>query len=138
MPRTPLKCARGNDRPKVITLCGSSKFVEIMAICGWLLERDEHAITMGLHLLPKWYGPNLVADHLAEAEGVSPAMDRLHLRKIDLSDEVFVVNWNYYVGKSTRREVLYAIGQRKAIRWFTHDQLGEKVKRIFLDRMCNG
>jgi len=39
------------NRPKIITLCGSSRFVDVMAVVGWLLERDEGAITMGLHLL---------------------------------------------------------------------------------------
>lgn len=40
---------------KVITICGSSRFVDVMAVCAWLLERDERAITLGLHLLPRWY-----------------------------------------------------------------------------------
>lgn len=39
-------------KPKIVTLCGSSRFVGIMAVCAWLIERDEGAITMGLHLLP--------------------------------------------------------------------------------------
>jgi hypothetical protein len=40
------------DKPKIVVLCGSSKFVDIMAVCAWLIERDEQAMTMGLHLLP--------------------------------------------------------------------------------------
>ncbi len=38
-----------NNRPKIIVLCGSSKFVDIMAVTVWILERDEGAISMGLH-----------------------------------------------------------------------------------------
>lgn len=120
-PAVPLK-------PKIVTLCGSSRFVDVMAVCGWLLEREEKAITMGLHLLPRWY--TNAEHHLAEAEGVAAAMDALHLKKIDLSDEIFVVNVGDYIGASTRREVEYAIGAGKHVRWFTHDEIGEKVRAI--------
>lgn len=113
-------------RPKVVTLCGSSRFCDIMAVCGWFIERDEKAIAMGLHLLPGWYGK--VEDHLAEAEGVAPEMDALHLLKIEMSDEIFVVNYNGYIGSSTENEVRHATDLGKRIRWFTHDPLGAKVQ----------
>ncbi len=29
-----------SDTPKVIVLCGSSRFADVMAVVGWLLERD--------------------------------------------------------------------------------------------------
>ena len=94
------------ERPKRVVFCGSSRFVDVMAVCAWLIERDERAISMALHLLPQWY-PNLVDDHLAEAENVAGAMDALHLRKIDLADEIFVVNRNDYIGSSTANEIAY-------------------------------
>lgn len=53
-------------KPKVIVLCGSSRFVDIMAVTAWLLEKEEGAITMGLHLLPEWYSEDPIPDHLAE------------------------------------------------------------------------
>lgn len=118
------------NKPKVIVLCGSSKFVDIMAVCAWLLERDEQAITMGLHLLPQWYCKDLVPDHLAEHEGVAHEMDELHLRKIDLADEVFIVNFQDYIGDSTRREVEYAQQKNVPRRWFTSDKIGREVTKI--------
>lgn len=115
-------------KPPVITLCGSSRFVDVMAVCAWLLERDEGAIAMSLHLLPPWYnGGNVPADHLAESEGVAANMDDLHLRKIDLSDAVFVVDVGNYIGESTMREVKYATAKGVPIRWFTDDPLGARV-----------
>ena len=81
-------------KPKIITLCGSSRFVDIMAVCAWLLERDEQAITMGLHLLPVWYSRPMIPHHLAEYEDVADKLNELHLRKIDISSEIFVVNKN--------------------------------------------
>jgi len=117
------------NKPKIVVLCGSSKFCGIMAVCAWLIERDERAIAMGLHLLPDWY-PDCPSDHLAEHEGVATAMDDLHLRKIDLANEFFVVNFNDYIGNSTRNEIEYAQKSKKIIRWFTHDEIGEKCREL--------
>lgn len=100
-------------QPKIIVLCGSFKFIDVMAVCAWLLERDEGAITMGLHLLPWWY-PDAPEHHLAEKEGVAAAMDELHLRKIDLAEKIFVVNVNNYVGASTSNEITHAAGIAQA------------------------
>ncbi len=96
-----------------------------MAVCAWLIERDEKSIAMGLHLLPVWY-PNVPADHLAEHEGVADQMDELHLRKIDLADSIFVVNFQHYVGNSTRNEIEYAQSIGKPVEWFTDSQIGAK------------
>lgn len=102
--------------PKIVTLCGSSRFCQIMAVIAWWLERDEGKIAMGLHLLPDWY-PDVPGDHLAEHEGVAAQMDALHLAKIDMADEVFIVNWNEYVGTSTRNEIQHALNRGKTMRW---------------------
>ena len=117
------------NKPKIITICGSSKFVDIMAVVAWILERDEGAIAMSLHLLPRWY-PNCPDDHLAEAEGVAAAMDKLHLRKIDLCDEIFVVNVGDHIGSSTLNEIKYAQELNKPIRWYTHDKISELVNKM--------
>jgi len=57
-------------------------------------------------------------------------MDELHLRKIDLASEIFVVNRNDYIGSSTRNEIGYALSKNKPIRWYSHDKIGDKVERI--------
>jgi len=86
-----------------------------MAVIAWQLERDEHAITLGLHLVPQWYAED-ISDHLAEHQGCANEMDELHLRKIDISDEIYVVNWRGYIGESTKREIEYAKTTGKRIR----------------------
>lgn len=100
------------DRPKIICLCGSSRYVDHMAVLAWQFEK-EGMITLSLHLLPAWYTEH--ADHQAEHEGVSEFMDELHLRKIDLSDQVFIVNVDGYIGSSTRREIAYALEHGKPV-----------------------
>ena len=122
---------RKEMKPKIIVLCGSSRFCDVMAVCAWILEKEEKAITMGLHLLPDWYTD--VASHLAEYESVADEMDELHLRKIDIADEIFVVNYEDYIGESTTKEIHYARERAKTIRWFTHDPIGEYV-RVLIDK----
>lgn len=117
-------------RPKVIVICGSTRFIEFMAVAGWLLERDEGAIVMNLHLLPWWYGAEEIPGHLAEHEGCKEHCDNLHMRKIDLADELFVVNPGGYYGNSTRREVAYGQSIGKPVRWYTEDSIGKAVNAL--------
>lgn len=44
-------------------------------------------------------------------------LDELHLRKIDISDSVLVINTNGYIGDSTRREIEYATARGKPVRY---------------------
>lgn len=99
--------------PRIICLCGSSRFIEHMAVLAWELEKGG-AIVLSLHLLPASY-PGVAPDHQAEAEGIAAQMDELHLRKIDLADSVLVVNVGGYIGDSTRREIAYASAHGKPI-----------------------
>jgi hypothetical protein len=52
-----------------------------------------------------------------ERERITRTLDKLHFRKIELADEVFIINKDGYVGKSTRREIDYARSLGKVIRW---------------------
>jgi len=45
------------------------------------------------------------------------ALDELHKRKIDLADEVLVLNVNGYIGSSTRSEIEYAKQHNKPVRY---------------------
>lgn len=105
--------------PKVVCLCGSSRFVAEMAIVAWNFEK-EGWIALGLHLMPLGYKTE-VADHLAEAEGVAEKMDALHLRKIDISSLVFIYNKGGYIGQSTRREIEYSKLKGKQIQYLEED-----------------
>jgi hypothetical protein len=58
-------------------------------------------------------------DHGGEAleQEVADMLDELHLRKIDLADEVFILNVNGYIGESTSKEIEYAKKQGKPIKY---------------------
>ena len=53
-----------------------------------------------------------------ESGTVKQQLDELHLRKIDLADEVLVLNVGGYVGSSTKREIAYAEANGKTVRWW--------------------
>ncbi len=105
-------------KPKVICICGSTRFADIHAIMRWEFEKEGKAICLMINYLPSWYAKEQGwkgSDHFCEQSGCKEALDELHLRKIDLADEVFVVNKDGYIGNSTRREIEYAKAQGKPI-----------------------
>jgi hypothetical protein len=103
-----------NMKPQVICICGSTRFADLHAIARWNFEKTGRAICLMINYLPAWYAEEQgwnKADHLGEQAGVKEALDLLHLQKIDLSDKVYVINKDGYIGESTRREIAYAKGQ---------------------------
>lgn len=110
-----------SERPNIICLCGSTRFIEQFAVKTWELELEGH-IVLGCTLLPGWYTENAtlgqaVPHHFAEAMGVKAQRDEHHLRKIDLANEVLVLNIGGYIGESTRNEIVYATRTGKAVRY---------------------
>ena len=101
-----------SSRPRIVCLCGSSRFIAETAVVAWELEKEGN-IVLAMHLLPQWYTKE--ASHQAEAEGIAAQMDALHLKKIDMADRVMVVNVGGYYGESTAREVEYARSHGKHV-----------------------
>jgi hypothetical protein len=51
------------------------------------------------------------------SDEVKEKLDKLHLAKIDISDEILVINCNKYIGNSTRKEIEYAKRQGKKVNY---------------------
>ena len=49
--------------------------------------------------------------------GVKEMLDDMHLRKIDMADEFFVINVGGYIGESTKREIAYAEQKGKKVNY---------------------
>ena len=93
---------------KVITLCGSTRFKEQFLEAQKRLTLDGNVvISVGL------FGHS--GDDEAWSEGAKEMLDCQHLAKIDLADEIFVINVGGYIGDSTRREIAYAEFKGKSI-----------------------
>ena len=88
-------------RYKIVTLCGSTRFKEqFMEVQKRLTLEGCIVISVGM------FGHS--GDEEVWKPGVKEMLDDMHLRKIDLADEIFVINVGGYIGESTRREIAYA------------------------------
>jgi len=78
-----------------------------MLIRQWELTK-EGFIVLSWCALPDYYFTGKDKAHIGDQEDVKEIVDEVHLRKIDISDEVEVINVNGYIGESTKREIEYA------------------------------
>lgn len=102
---------------KVITLCGSTRFKdEFMEAQKRLTLEGNIVISVGLF---GHAGDNEVWEGMSEDTLTKPKamLDDMHKRKIDMSDEIFVINVGGYIGSSTRSEIEYAKAKGKAVRY---------------------
>ena len=99
---------------KVICLCGSTRFTDEMLVKQWELTKQGH-IVLSWCALPSWYFAGEDKTHIGDQEGVKETVDQVHFRKIDLADEVLVINIGGYIGESTRNEIQYAHLQAKPV-----------------------
>ena len=95
---------------KVITLCGSTRFKEQFFEAQKRLTLEGNiVISVGL------FGHS--GDDEVWTEGTKEMLDDMHKRKIDMADEIFVINVGGYIGSSTRSEIEYAKEHGKAVRY---------------------
>ena len=98
---------KGVEMPKVVVLCGSTRFESEFRQVAANFTMDGMVVLM----------PNVFNTHGANAKTAEKeALDELHKRKIDMADSVFVVNPGGYIGDSTRSEIAYAILHSKPVR----------------------
>lgn len=90
---------------KVITLCGSMKFKD-----DFLREQKRLTLEGNIVLAPNMF---LLAEDITE--DIKKMLDDMHKRRIDMADEIFVINKNSYVGSSTKSEIEYAQNLGKKI-----------------------
>ena len=99
---------------KIITLCGSTRFKdEINAANARLTMEGNVVISLGV------FGHVDMPDRDWTTNGNADKrmLDHIHKRKIDLADEIFVVNVGGYIGESTRSEIEYAERYDKPVRY---------------------
>jgi hypothetical protein len=100
---------------KIITLCGSTKFKdEFIAEQKRLTLEGNIVISVGL------FGHS--GDNEVWEEKTKPMLDDMHKRKIDLADEIFVINVGGYIGSSTRSEIEHAIKTNKPVNYLEPPQ----------------
>lgn len=104
------------NKPKIICLCGSTRFYKQYADIN-LKETLDGNIVLSVGCFVK-SDEELFSGYSEEyKKDIKSKLDVLHLHKIDLADEIFVINTNKYIGESTRREIEYAESKGKKIRY---------------------
>ena len=96
-------------KPKIICICGSTKFKEEYLKAQFNLTMEGRIVlTVGCFMH---------ADNVEINKQEKKMLDELHLRKIDLADEILVLNKNGYIGESTRKEIQYALYYNKPVKY---------------------
>lgn len=93
---------------KVVTLCGSMRFQSEMMEIAEKLAREGECVLTPVYMVMK------------DCEISEEEVKRLKLeqfKRIELADEIFVVNVNGYVGESTMAEIEFAERYGKRVRW---------------------
>jgi hypothetical protein len=102
---------------KIITLCGSTRFKdEFMEAQKRLTLEGNIVISVGLF---GHSGDNEVWENMDEGTltKTKEMLDDMHKRKIDMADEIFVINVGGYIGSSTRSEIAYAVAAGKPVHY---------------------
>ena len=97
---------------KVITLCGSTRFKEEFFKVQKQLTLDGNiVISVG------FFGDADGEFENAIIPEIKVMLGEIHKRKIDMSDEIYVINKNGYIGESTKGEIEYAMKTRKRVNY---------------------
>lgn len=104
----------------IITLCGSTKFKD-------LFERVNRELTLNGHIV---LAPGVFhhADEVELTEEQKIELDNIHKIKINMSDAIYVINPNQYIGSSTYGEIDWAKRNNKEIYFL--EPLAEKEEDV--------
>jgi hypothetical protein len=116
-------------KPPIVCLCGSTRFSKAFQQAN--LEETlagRIVLTIGCDMRSD---AELFADKSPEElEVIKSKLDELHLRKIDLANEVLILNVDGYIGASTRRELAHAITMHKPVRFLEPDKAAMALCQI--------
>ncbi len=98
------------DKYKVITLCGSTKFKD-----EFLNEQKRLTLEGNIVISVGLFGHS--GDDEVWTKNTKEMLDDMHKRKIDMADEIFVINKDGYIGSSTKSEIEYATKTGKMVHY---------------------
>lgn len=90
---------------KVITICGSLKFQNEMMSVSEKLSLEGNCVFMPVYPVIKRKRNKEELDNLK----------KIHFKKVELSDAIFVINKDKYIGEGTNLEIEYAKKSSKKI-----------------------
>lgn len=104
------------NKPIIVCLCGSTRFK-----MEFIKANFDETMKGNIVLTVGWFSHSDSEIYYPTATEKSK-LDELHLRKIDLADEVLFLDVNGYMGYSTRNELKYAESKGKIIRFLSDEK----------------
>ena len=104
------------SEPRVVCLCGSTRFLDVFDRAG-LAETLAGRVVLSIGSTHVGDDEALAGMSAFERADALAGLARLHRHKIEMADEVLVINVGGYVGESTRSEIEIAMGLGKPIRY---------------------
>lgn len=121
-----LESTVGDAFPTIVCLCGSTRFADKFFEIGWKLTlQGKIVLSIGVVKHAEHHGAEALGQDVADR------LDELHLRKIDLADEVWILNVGGYIGSSTAKEIRYAHQTQKRLLWI--EPISEEALEKLLD-----
>ncbi len=102
------------EKPRIVCLCGSTRFKEAFEQAN-KNETLDGKIVLSVGMFGHQEGLDMSGP-------VKQRLDELHFRKIDIADEVLILNVGGYIGSSTRNELAYARRSGKPVRFLDESQ----------------
>jgi nucleoside 2-deoxyribosyltransferase len=100
---------------KIITLCGSTKFKkQFEQTNAYLTLQSNIVITLAFFEQ---------SESIEITEKQAELFGKIHFRKIEMSDEIFVIDVDGYIGESTRKEIDYAIHLGKEVNYYSKSDI---------------
>lgn len=96
-----------NNKYNIITLCGSIRFKD-----EFMKVQEKLTLEGNIVLIPNFF--NTINKEKIDL-GTKKMLDKIHKQKIDISDEIYVINCGGYIGESTKNEIKYAKEMGKRI-----------------------
>ncbi|WP_312114106.1 MBL fold metallo-hydrolase [Brevibacillus reuszeri] len=112
---------------RIITLCGSTRFKK-------QFREVEATLTLQGNIVQS-LGFFEQSDAMIITSEQEALFERIHAKKIDMADEILVIDVGGYIGKSTAKEIAYAKQLGKTVRYYSdlsphaaHSELGDQVR----------
>ena len=91
----------------IITLCGSINFKD-----EFLKVQEKLVLEGNIVFTPNFFD-NIKKEEISLE--TKEMLDKMHKQKIDMSDEIYVINQGGYIGESTKLEIEYAKSKGKKV-----------------------
>lgn len=107
------------SKPSIVCLCGSTRYWETFRDVGLdLTMAGIVVLSIGIATADSM---SLAHPESRHGKDQKEILDALHRKKIDIANEILVLNVDGYIGDSTQREIEHARKTGKPVRWLFPD-----------------